>query len=103
MASTARTTAAGEEDIANQEKNAGTLSAIGDVAGSLLKGAAAVAGFAVPGPVGSAAASVIGPALAVRTKQKRPASFWGRWKRDGARWAIGGPAIVRTLSIRGGF
>lgn len=45
MASTARQTAAGEEDIAGQEKSAGLLGGIGDFAGSALKGAAAIAPF----------------------------------------------------------
>lgn len=43
MASTARQTAAGEEDIANKTEDAGTFSMFGDFAGGLLKGAAAIA------------------------------------------------------------
>lgn len=43
MASTARTTAAGEEDIANKTEDAGSLAAMGDIAGGILKGAAAIA------------------------------------------------------------
>lgn len=43
MANTARMTAAGEDDIANKTEDAGTFAAFGDVAGGLLKGAAAVA------------------------------------------------------------
>jgi hypothetical protein len=63
MASTARTTAAGEEQIANETKSAGTLAAVGDVAGAIFKGAAAVAGLATGGAsdvVGYAATSAIG-------------------------------------------
>ena len=43
MANTARTTAAGEEDIAQKTEDAGTFAEIGDFAGGLLKGAAAIA------------------------------------------------------------
>ncbi len=43
MANTARTTAAGEENIANETESAGTMAAFGDTAGAILKGAAAVA------------------------------------------------------------
>lgn len=43
MASTARTTAAGEEQIASEQESAGQTSMWGDIAGGLLKGAAAVA------------------------------------------------------------
>lgn len=43
MANTARATAAGEEDIANKTEDAGTMTMVGDIAGGILKGAAAIA------------------------------------------------------------
>lgn len=46
MASTARQTAAGEENIANETEDAGTFATIGNVAGGIIKGAAAVATLA---------------------------------------------------------
>jgi hypothetical protein len=47
MSDTAKQTAASEEDMANQTKDASETAAIGDFAGSLMKGAAAVATLTV--------------------------------------------------------
>lgn len=47
MSSTARQAAGEEEEIANQQENASNIAGIGDIAGSLFKGAAAVAGLAL--------------------------------------------------------
>jgi hypothetical protein len=58
MASTARTTAAGEEDIANQTKEAGQTAMWGDIAGSIFKGAAAVAGLALAPETGGASVAL---------------------------------------------
>ena len=49
IANTARQTAGEEEEIANQQQNAGGITALGDIAGGILKGAAAVAGLATGG------------------------------------------------------
>lgn len=46
MAATARTTAAGEEDIASKTEDAGQFAMLGDIAGGILKGAAAIATIA---------------------------------------------------------
>jgi hypothetical protein len=64
MQSTATQAAGEEEQIAQQQKSAASTSMFGDIAGGILKGAAAVAGLAIGGPagavVGQAAASAIG-------------------------------------------
>jgi hypothetical protein len=70
MATTARTTAAGEESIANQTdqlasetKSAGTMAEIGDFASGALKGVAAVASIGLA-PVTGGASLAVGAASA---------------------------------------
>lgn len=46
MSSTAKQAAGEEMEIANQQQNAGNIAGIGDIAGGLFKGAAAIATFA---------------------------------------------------------
>jgi hypothetical protein len=53
MASTARHTAACEEQIASEEQNVGETSMWADIAGDLLEGATAIAGLAIGGPSGA--------------------------------------------------
>ncbi len=69
MSAAARKAAGEEQQIAGQEESLGKTSMWGDVAGGLLKGAAAVAGLFVGGPAGaaagSAAASAIGDAAGI--------------------------------------
>ncbi|SHN86006.1 hypothetical protein [Bradyrhizobium erythrophlei] len=61
MANTARMTAAGEEQIANETRSAGQTAMWGDIAGGLLKGAAAVAGLATgTGLFGDLASAAVG-------------------------------------------
>jgi hypothetical protein len=63
MSSAAKATAAGLENIASETEASGTMNMIGDIAGGLIKGAAAVASLYTGGAtaiVGQAAQSAIG-------------------------------------------